>query len=154
MMEDGMDDYGGSVHEFAPQRYGQQPQYYGQPQPRYAPLQPRYSPPQPRYDNCQHYNGGQFIDPVEQLRLLLQAVPVANAPVQPALNYQAANPVAQVHHPVLPPPAPLPLNLGAAANNTNAAAAAAAAAAANPWCSPDSRTQELHFLKLLYFFVN
>jgi hypothetical protein len=123
MMEYGMDDYGGSVHEFAPQRYGQQPQYYGQPQPQ----------PQPRYDNRQRYNGGQFLDPVEQLRLLLQAVPIANAPVQPALVYQAANQVAQVHHPVLPPPAP-PLNLGAAANNANAAAAApaAAAAAANP----------------------
>jgi hypothetical protein len=123
-----IDDYGGAVYDFAPQCYGkQQPQYYGQQQPRYAPQQPRY-------DNCQRYNGGPFVDPVEQLHLLLQAVPVANAPVEPALVYQAANQLAQVHHQVPPPPAPLPnvLNWGAAANNANAAAAAAAAAAANP----------------------
>jgi hypothetical protein len=112
-----MDDYGGSsTYEFAPQRYGKQ-------QPNYAPAQPRYAPQQPRYDNRQRYNGGQFVDPVEQLRLLLQAVPIANAPIQPALIYQAANQVAQVH---VPPAAP-PLNLGAAAAN-----AAADAAAANP----------------------
>jgi hypothetical protein len=119
-----MNDYGGSsMYEFAPQRYGKQ-------QPNYAPLQPRYAPQQPRYDNRQRYNGGQFVDPVEQLRLLLQAVPIANAnaPIQPALIYQAANQVAQVHHP--PPHAAPPLNLGAAANNANAAAAAAVAAAA------------------------
>jgi hypothetical protein len=115
-----MDDYSGSMYEFALQRK-QQPRYYGQQQPCYA-------LPQPRYDNRQRYNGGQFVDPVEQLCLLLQAVPVANAPVQPALVYQAANQLAQVHHQVPPPPAPLPLNLGAAANNANAASAAAAAA--------------------------
>jgi hypothetical protein len=117
-----MDDYGrSSTYEFAPQRYGKQ-------QPNYAPAQPRYAPQQPRYDNRQRYNGGQFVDLVEQLRLLLQAVPIANAPIQPALIYQqAANQMAQVH---VPPAAP-PLNLGAAANNANAAAADAAAAA-NP----------------------
>jgi hypothetical protein len=120
-----MDDYGGSVHDFVPQRYGLQQQ-----QQRYGLQQPRYAPQQPRYDNRQRYNGGPFVDPVEQLCLLLQAVPVANAPVQPALVYQAANQLAPVHQ-VPPPPAPLPnvLNLGAAANNANAAAAAAAAAA-------------------------
>jgi hypothetical protein len=119
-----MDDYGGSsMYEFAPQGYGKQ-------QPNYAPPQPCYAPQRPRYDNRQCYNGGQFVDPVEQLRLLLQAVPIANAnaPIQPALIYQAANQVAQVHHPA--PPAAPPLNLGAAANNANAAAAAAATAAA------------------------
>jgi hypothetical protein len=80
-----MEDYdGSSTYEFAPQRYGPQ-------QPNYAPAQPRYAPQQPRYDNRQRYNGGQFLDPVEQLRLLLQAVPIANAPIQPALIYQAAN---------------------------------------------------------------
>jgi hypothetical protein len=125
---DDIDDYSGSLYNFAPQRYGQQlpPSRYGQQQPP-----TRYGPQQPRYDNRQRYNGGPFVDPVEQLRLLLQAVPVANAPVQPALVYQAANQLAQVHHQVPPPPAPLPnvLNLGAAANNANAAAAAAAAAA-------------------------
>jgi hypothetical protein len=99
-----MEDYdGSSTYEFAPQRYG---------------------PQQPRYDNRQRYNGGQFVDPVEQLRLLLQAVPIANAPIQPALVYQAANQVAQVHNQA-PPAAPPPLNLGAAAiANANAAAAA------------------------------
>jgi hypothetical protein len=113
-----MDDYGGSsTYEFVPQRYGKQ-------QPNYAPAKPRYAPQQPRYDNCQRYNGGQFVDPVEQLSLLLQAMPIANAPIQPALIYQAANKVAQVHA----PPAAPPLNLGAAAN----ANAAAGAAAANP----------------------
>jgi hypothetical protein len=138
-----MDDYGGSVYDFVPQRHWQQqqPKRYGQQQPRYAPQQPRY-------DNRQRYNGGPFVDPVEQLLLLLQAVPVANAPVQPALVYQAANQLAQVHQ-VPPPPAPLPnvLNLGVAANNANAAAAAAAAAvaAANPWCSRFKNP-----LKLLY----
>jgi hypothetical protein len=119
---DDIDDYGGSLYNFAPQRYGQQ--------------QPptRYGPQQPRYDNRQRYNGGPFVDPVEQLRLLLQAVPVANAPAQPAIVYQAANQLAPVHQ-VPPPPPPNVLNLGAAANNANAAAAAAAAnanAAANP----------------------
>jgi hypothetical protein len=115
-----MEDYdGSSTYEFAPQRYGPQ-------QPNYAPAQPRYAPQQPRYDNRQRYNGGQFVDPVEQLRLLLQAVPIANAPIQPALIYQVANQVAQVHNQA-PPAAPPPhqLNLGAAAN-------ANAAAAANP----------------------
>jgi hypothetical protein len=115
-----MEDYGGSsTYEFAPQRYGPQ-------QPNYAPAQPRYAPPQQRYDNRQCYNGGQFVDPVEQLRLLLQAVPIVNAPIQPALIYQAANQVAQVHNQA-PPAAPPQLNLGAAAN-----ANAAADAAANP----------------------
>jgi hypothetical protein len=121
-----MEDYGGSAtYEFAPQRYGQQQPNYAPAQPRYAPQQPRYDPQQPRYDNRQRYNGGQFVDPVEQLRLLLQAVPIANAPIQPALIYQAANQVAQVHNQA--PPAAPPLNLGAAAN-----ANAAANAAANP----------------------
>jgi hypothetical protein len=56
-----IDDYGGSsMYEFVPQRYGKQ-------QPNYAPPQPRYAPQQPRYDNQQRYNGGQFVDPVEQL---------------------------------------------------------------------------------------
>jgi hypothetical protein len=111
-----MDDYGGSsTYEFAPQRYGKQ-------QPNYAPAQLRYAPQQPCYDNYQRYTGGQFVDPVEQLRLLLQAAPIANAPIKPALIYQAANQVAQVH---VPPAAP-PLNLGAAAN------VAAGAVAANP----------------------
>jgi hypothetical protein len=122
-----MEDYNGSsTFEFTPQRYGPQQPNYASAQPRYAPQQPRYGPQQPRYDNRQRYNGGQFVDPVEQLRLLLQAVPIANAPIQLALVYQAANQVAQVHNQVPPaaPPAP-PLNLGAAAN-------ANAAAAANP----------------------
>jgi hypothetical protein len=57
----------------------QQPNYASAP--RYAQKQTRYGPQQPRYDN-QRYNGGNFVDPVEQLRLLLQAVPIANAPVQ------------------------------------------------------------------------
>jgi hypothetical protein len=115
-----------------PQRYGQQ-----QPPSRYGQQQPptRYGPQQPHYDNRQRYNGGQFVNPVEQLRLLLQAVPVANAPVQPAIVYQAANQMAPVHQVPPPPPPPNVLNLGAAANNANAAAPAAAAnanAAANP----------------------
>jgi hypothetical protein len=112
---DDFDDYG-SFYGFAPQRHDDQ-----QP-PR------RYGQQQPRYDNRQRYNGGQFVDPVEQLRLLLQAVPVANEPVQPAIVYQAP-PLAQVHQ--VPPGAPNVLNMGAAANNANAAAAAANAAA-NP----------------------
>jgi hypothetical protein len=117
-----MEDYGGSsTYEFAPQRYGPQQPNYAPAQPRYAPPQPRYDPQQ-RYDNRQRYNGGQFVDPVEQLCLLLQAVPIANAPIQPALIYQAANQVAQVHQ--APPAAPPQLNLGAAAN-ANAAADAA-----------------------------
>jgi hypothetical protein len=76
-----MDDYGGSsMYEFVPQRYGKQ-------QPNYAPPQPRYAPQQPPYDNRQRYNGGQFVDPVEQLRLLLQTAPIANAnaPTTPTL---------------------------------------------------------------------
>jgi hypothetical protein len=114
--QDDFDDYGsGSFYGFAPQRHEQQP-------PR------RYGQQQPCYENRQRYNGGQFVDPVEQLRLLLQAVPVANAPVQPAIIYQAP-PLAQVHQ--VPPGVPNVLNLGAAANNANAAAAAANAAA-NP----------------------
>jgi hypothetical protein len=112
-----------ATYGFTTQRHGpQQPNYASAP--RYAQKQTRYGPQQPRYDN-QRYNGGNFVDPVEQLRLLLQAVPIANAPVQPALAYQMANQLAQVHQ--LPPPAaqpaaPPPLNLGAAAN-ANAAAA-------------------------------
>jgi hypothetical protein len=66
---------------------------------------------------------------VEQLRLLLQAVPVANAPVRPAIVYQAP-PLSQVHQ--APPLAPNVLNMGAAANNANAAANAANANAAPP----------------------
>jgi hypothetical protein len=81
---DDLDDYG-SFYDFAPQHYGQQQP----PTRRYGPQQPRYDPQQPRYDNRQRYNGGPFVDPVEQLRLLLQAVPVANAPAQPAIVYQA-----------------------------------------------------------------
>jgi hypothetical protein len=104
--QDDLDDYG-SFYGFAPQP---------QPQPR------RYDQQQPRYDNRQRYNGGQIVDPVEQLRLLLQAVPVANALVQPAIIYQAP-PLAQVHQ--APPLAPV-LSLGATANNANAAANAAA----------------------------
>jgi hypothetical protein len=71
-------------------------------------------------DNVQ--SGGRIVDPVEQLRqLLLQAVPVANAVVPPALAYQALPPVvAQVHQAPAPPPNVPQLNLGAAANNTNA----------------------------------
>jgi hypothetical protein len=106
----------GSFYGYAPQRHEQQP-------PR------RYGPQQPRYDNRQRYNGGQFVDPVEQLCLLLQAVPVANAPVQPAIVYPAP-PLAQVHQ--VPPGVPTVLNLGAAANNANAAAAANAAANPTP----------------------
>jgi hypothetical protein len=119
-----MDDYGGLTYDFAPQCYGQQQQRsrYGQQQ---RPM--RYGPQQPRYDNRQRYNGGPFVDPVEQLRLLLQAFPVANAPVHPAIVYQAANQLAQVHQVPPPPPPPNVLNLGAAANNANAAAAAATA---------------------------
>jgi hypothetical protein len=130
---DDLDDYS-SFYNFAPQRYGQQqpPSCYGQQQPL-----TRYGPQQPRYDNRQGYNGGPFVDPVEQLRLLLQAVPVANAPAQPAIVYQSANQLAPVHQvPPLPPP-PNVLNLGAAANNPNAAAAAnAAAAIANAAANP------------------
>jgi hypothetical protein len=110
---DVFDDYG-SFYGFAPQRHEQQPLR-------------RYGPQQPCYDNRQCYNGGQFVDPVEQLRLLLQAVPVANAPVQPAIVYQAP-PLAQVHQ--VHPGVPNVLILGAAANN--ALAAAAANAATNP----------------------
>jgi hypothetical protein len=58
-------------------------QRYEQPPPR------RYDQQQPRYDQRQRYNGGRIVDPVEQLQLLLQAVPVANAPVPPAIVYQA-----------------------------------------------------------------
>jgi hypothetical protein len=54
-----------------------------------------------------------FVDPVEQLRLLLQAAPVANAP--PALAYQPAQ--VQVPAAGQPPPANQPLNWGAAAAN-------------------------------------
>jgi hypothetical protein len=112
---DDFDDYG-FFYSFAPQRHDDQ-----QP-PR------RYGQQQPCYDNRQHYNGGLFVDPVEQLRLLLQAVPVANVPVKPAIVYQAP-PLAQVHQ--VPPGAPNVLNMGADANNANAAAAAANAVA-NP----------------------
>jgi hypothetical protein len=103
---DDFNDYG-SFYGFASQP---------QPQPR------RYDLQQPRYDIRQRYNGGQIVDPVEQLRLLLQAVPVANEPVQPAIVYQAP-PLAQVHQ--ASPLAPV-LNLGAAVNNAKAAANAAA----------------------------
>ncbi len=103
-------DDNGSFYGFAPQPQPQQRQ-------------------QPRSDNGQRYNGGQIVDPVEQLQLLLQAVPVANAPVQLAIVYQAP-PLAQVHQ--APPLAPNVLNLGAAANNANAAAANAAANPAPP----------------------
>jgi hypothetical protein len=61
------------------------------------------------------------VDPVEQLWLLLQAVPVANAVVPPALVYQAPPAVAQVHQVPAPPPNVPQLNLSAAANNANAA---------------------------------
>jgi hypothetical protein len=123
-----MEDYDNSAtYEFTPQRYGSQQSNYASAQPSYAQKQPRYGPQQPRYENHQRYNSGQFVDPVEQLRLLLQAVPIANAPIQPALAYQVANQLAQVHQvrPAAPPAAPPQLNLGAAAN-------ANAAAAANP----------------------
>jgi hypothetical protein len=84
--------------------------------------QPRcYDQQQPRYDQRQRYNGGRIVDPLEQLRLLLQAVPVANAAVPPALVYQAPPAVAQVHQAPAPPPNVPQLNLGAAANNANAA---------------------------------
>jgi hypothetical protein len=128
---DDLDDYS-SFYNFAPQRYGQQqpPSCYGQQQPL-----TRYGPQQPRYDNHQRYNGGPFVDPVEQLRLLLQAFPVANAPAQLAIVYQAANQLAPVHQ-VPPPPPPNVLNLGAAANNANAAATANAAAIANAAANP------------------
>jgi hypothetical protein len=74
------------------------------------------------------------VDPVEQLRLLLQAVPVSNAPAQPAIVYQAANQLAPVHQ--VPPPPPNVPNMGAAANNANAAAAANVAAVANAASNP------------------
>jgi hypothetical protein len=110
-----MEDYDDSAtYEFKPQRYGPQQSNYASAQPRYAPKQSRYGPQQPRYDN-QRYNGGQFVDPVKQLRLLLQAVPIANAPIQPALAYQVANQLAQVHHqvpPAAPPAAPPQLRSG------------------------------------------
>jgi hypothetical protein len=128
---DDFDNYG-SFYNFALQRYGQQqpPSWrYGQQQ-----LPTRYGPQQPRYDNRQRYNGGPFVDPVEQLCLLLQAVPVANAPPQPAIVYQAANQLASVHQ--VPPPPPNVLNMVAAANNAIAAAAANAAAIANAAANP------------------
>jgi hypothetical protein len=113
--QDDFDDYG-SFYGFAHQRHEQPP--------------PRcYDQQQPRYDNRQRYNGGQIVHPVEQLRLLLQAVPVANAPVQPVIVYQTP-PLAQVHQ--APPLAPNVLNMGASANNANAAANAANANAAPP----------------------
>jgi hypothetical protein len=140
-----MEDYDDSAtYEFMPQRYGPQQSNYASAQPRYAPKQSRYGPQQPRYDN-QRYNGGQFVDPVEQLRLLLQAVPIANAP-QPALAYQVANQLAQVHHqvpPAAPPAAPPQLNLGASAN-------ANAAAAANPWKSSEIQLKKITAYKLVY----
>jgi hypothetical protein len=102
--------------------FGFAPQRYEQPPPRH------YDQQQPRYDQRQRYNGGRIVDPVEQLRLLLQAVPVANAPVQPAIVYQAPPAMAQLVHQA-PLPAPNVLNLGAAANNANAANAANANAA-------------------------
>ena len=75
--------------------------------PRYSKMS-RYGPKQ------QQQQQTRFVDPVEQLRLLLQAAPVANAP--PALAYQLP---AAVHVPAAgpPPPAQQPLNLGAAAAN-------------------------------------
>jgi hypothetical protein len=69
--------------------------------PRYSKMS-RYGPKQ------QQQQQTRFVDPVEQLRLLLQAAPVANAP---ALAYQPA----QV--PAAGPLPPQPLNLGAAAAN-------------------------------------
>jgi hypothetical protein len=99
---DDFDDFG-----FAPNQRYEQPR--------------RYKQQQPRYDQRQHYNGGRIVDPVEQLPLLLQAVPVANAVVPPALVYQAPPAVAQVHQAPAPPPNVSQLNLGAAANNANAA---------------------------------
>jgi hypothetical protein len=107
--QDDFNDFG-----FAPN------QRYEQPPPR------RYDQQQPRYDQRQRYNGGRIVDPVEQLRLLLQAVPVANAPVPPAIVYQAPPAMAQVHQAPLPAPKVQQLNLGAAANNANAANANAA----------------------------
>jgi hypothetical protein len=74
---DDFDDFG-----FAPlQRYDHQPRRYEQ----------------QRYKPRQRYNGGQIVDPVEQLRQLLQAAPMANAVVPPALAYQAPPAVVQVH---------------------------------------------------------
>jgi hypothetical protein len=96
--------------------------HQGPPQPNYASAPPRYARKQSRYGPQQQQTrfGGNFADPVEQLRLLLQAAPFANAP--PALAYQVP---AQVHVPAAgqPPPAQQqPLNLGAAANAVLAAA--------------------------------
>jgi hypothetical protein len=70
---------------------------------------PRYSK-MSRYGPQQQQQQTRFVDPVEQLRLLLQAAPVANAP---ALAYQPA----QVQVPAAGPLPPQPLNLGAAAAN-------------------------------------
>ncbi len=109
-----MEDFDEAATYGFTQRHGPQQSNYASAQPRYAQKQPRYGPQQPRYDN-QRYNGGHFVDPVEQLRLLLQAVPIANAPIQPALAYQVANQLAQVHNqvpPPAPPAAPPQLNLG------------------------------------------
>ena len=79
----------------------------------YQPPQPNYASA-PRYSKMSRYGPQQqqtrFVDPVEQLRLLLQAAPVANAP---ALAYQPA----QVQVPAAGPLPPQPLNLGAAAAN-------------------------------------
>jgi hypothetical protein len=99
---DDFDDFG-----FAPNQRYEQPRHYKQ--------------HQPGYDQRQRYNGGRIVDPVEQLRLLLQAVAVVNAAVPPALVYQAPPAVAQVHHAPARPPYVPQLNLGAAVNNANAA---------------------------------
>jgi hypothetical protein len=95
--------------------------HQGPPQPNYASAPPRYARKQSRYGPQQQTRfGGNFVDPVEQLRLLLQAAPFANAP--PALAYQMPNQLAQVHVPAAgQPPAQQPLNLGAAANAVLAA---------------------------------
>jgi hypothetical protein len=97
------------------------------PNQRYEQSPPRlYDQQQPRYDQQQCYNGGRIVDPVEQLQLLLQAVPVANAAVPPTIVYQAPPAMAQVHQAPLPAPNVQQLNLGSAANNANAANANAA----------------------------
>jgi hypothetical protein len=105
---DEMTSYGYNAYQGPPQ-----PNYASAPQPNYASA-PRYAR-KSRYGPQQQTRfGGNFADPVEQLRLLLQAAPVANAP--PALAYQLP---AAVHVPAAgpPPPAQQPLNLGAAAAN-------------------------------------
>jgi hypothetical protein len=85
---------------FPPQH--QRYEHYEQPR-RY---EQRYEPRQLQY------NRGRIVDPVEQLRQLLQVAPIANALGPPALAPPAPPALAQVHQ--VPPNAAPPLNLGAA----------------------------------------